>query len=190
MTGIANIVLTGFFVWSGAAGLPVVFPQPNTITIASTTTASAEEVLSVRLTGYNAVPEQTDENPEITASGASSNPSVIAARSPDLGGHLPYGTIIALETPNNANSCGYKEVKHLIGYRVIADSTHSRKHRQIDVMFDETDVIRVGGIDTNPAVVMGICKVNLRVVGKIAVKDIPNTQAKLALLVNKSIALK
>lgn len=144
------------------------------------------EVLSVKLTGYNAVPEQTDSNPDVTASGARSNSAVIAARSRDLAQSMPYGTIISLETPENDLSCGFKTVKHLIGYRVIADSMHERKKRQVDVMFDMADAVNVGGKATNPAVAAGVCEVTVNVVGKILVKDIPATQKELALMVNKS----
>ncbi len=183
MTSIANIALAGFFVWSGAiSGAPDPLPQSY---VPATTT---KNILSVKLTGYNALPEQTDEDPEMTASGAVSNPSVIVARSRDLAGALPYGTIIALETPKNAASCGFKEVEHLIGYRVIADTMHGRKQRQIDVMFDETEAIRLSGKDMNPAIVVGVCDVTVRVVGKIDIKDIPDTQARLAVIVDKKLA--
>lgn len=185
MTSIVTIALTGFFVWSGAiSGAPVALAQSY---VSATTT---KEILSVKLTGYNAVPEQTDNDSDTTASGAFSNPSVIAARSRDLAGTLPFGTVVSLETPKNAKSCGFKEVEHLIGYRVIADTMHSRKQHQIDVMFDEADVVRVGGKDTNPAIAVGVCNVTMRIVGKIAIKDIPDTQEELSMLVNNKLALR
>ena len=54
----------------------------------------------VTVTAYNAVPEQTDSDPFTTASGAYSNPEVVAARSQDLADKLPFGTIIELEGSN------------------------------------------------------------------------------------------
>lgn len=184
MTSLINIALAGFLVWSGATGVAqgevIKNPAPVTPKI---------EIISVRLTGYNAVPLQTDGDPDITASGASSNPEVIAARSRDLSDTLPYGTVISIEVPKDAISCGFTEVEHLIGYRVVADTMSQRKLKQIDVMFDTDDKVRIDGKVRNPAVAVGVCEANIRVVGKIALKDIPDTQAKLALMVNKQIAI-
>lgn len=184
MTSIVNIALAGFLVWSGAiSGMPVLLSQTH-VPVAIIDTD--KNTLIVKLTGYNALPEQTNGDPDTTASGVFSNPAVIAARSRDLAETLPYGTVISLEMPKNVRSCGFKEVEHLIGYRVIADTMHMRKSQQIDVMFDENEVIRLGGKDVNPAVVVGVCDVTVRIVGKITLKDIPDTQAELALLMNKN----
>lgn len=190
MTSITSIALAGFFLWTGGAtGTPAwasqaPYPAPK-----------AEAPVSVRLTGYNAVPEQTDGNPDVTASGARSNPAVIAARSRDLAGTLPFGTVIVLETPEKSNSCGFEVVDHLIGYRVIADAMHDRKRNQVDVMFDISDTVQIGVAgqprkETNPAVALGVCDVSIRVVGKINIKDIPATQRELALLMSRKLAIR
>jgi 3D (Asp-Asp-Asp) domain-containing protein len=149
----------------------------------------------VKLTAYNAVPEQTDGDPFTTASGAYSNPEVVAARSRDLGAELPFGTVIALENPSKSNSCGFSKVEHLIGYRVIADTMHERMQNKIDVLFNAEDkvMIAVNGQPskaTNPARALGICTVEMRVVGKINIKDIPETQGELAVLVDRALASK
>ncbi|MFA5841867.1 MAG: hypothetical protein WC835_02830 [Candidatus Paceibacterota bacterium] len=185
MTSFINIALAGFLVWSGTGGGSYIEAPKNFVPAK----ANMESV-SVRLTGYNALPEQTDNDSEITASGARSNPAVIAARSRDMADMLPYGTVISIEAPKNSISCGFNEVEHLVGYRVIADSMSARKLRQIDLMFDESDVVLVGGKGTNPAVAVGVCKANIRVVGRISLKDIPETQAELALMVDKKLAIK
>ncbi|MEK7134012.1 MAG: hypothetical protein AAB804_02995 [Patescibacteria group bacterium] len=191
MSGITSIALTGLFVWSGAGAIGTTTWTPQ----APTAAPAAKNTISVRLTGYNAVPEQTDDNPNITASGAFSNPDVIAARSRDLAGTLPFGTVIVLETPEKSNSCGFEVVDHLIGYRVIADTMHERMHNKIDVMFDPADTVQIG-VDgnarkaTNPAIALGICNVNIRVVGKIAIKDIPDTQRELAFLMKRTLAVR
>ena len=188
----------GFFVLAGTAQAPVHAEQtPSEIEHAAVKVALKDEVavergvegvLSVKLTAYNAVPEQTDGNPEITASGAYSNPEVIAARSHDLKGELPFGTIIAIERPAEQSlSCGFDTVDHLVGYRVIADTTHSRKRAQIDVLMDAKDTVTVRGKEVNPSLALGICDgVTIRVVGKIKVGDIPATQAELAEIVTGS----
>lgn len=145
---------------------------------------SAPKILSVTLTSYNAVPEQTSPTPWITASGARSNSDVIAARSRDLAGKLPYGTIIAVMGPSSSDSgpyCGYDSVSHLIGYRVIADSMAARMHNKVDIMLDASDTVTLGGRQVNPAIVLGACTgVQIRVVGYVNPQHIPSTQAALA----------
>ncbi|OGG60612.1 hypothetical protein A2765_03480 [Candidatus Kaiserbacteria bacterium RIFCSPHIGHO2_01_FULL_56_24] len=190
MTDIVSIALTGFFVWSGlgiaATTTPVAVPAAISV---------PEKTLTVKLTAYNAVPEQTDSNPMVTASGAWTNPEVIAARSRDLASDLPFGTIIAIESPAKSNSCGFGSVAHLIGYRVIADTMHERMRNKIDIVLDAEDTVMIGVNGqprkaTNPARALGICTVKARVVGRIPVKDIPETQSELALMVRGALASK
>ncbi|HEX5774595.1 MAG TPA: hypothetical protein VFY28_01385 [Candidatus Paceibacterota bacterium] len=134
------------------------------------------------MTSYNAVVAQTDGDPHITASGAWSNPEVVAARSRDLGAELPFGTVIKIEraladTPN----CRFSSVEHLIGYRVIADTMHSRWTKKIDILLDHKDTVTVGSREVNPSRALGVCgQVTITVVGHIAIRDIPRTQAELA----------
>lgn len=178
----------GFFVLSGTAYAPVHAETPAaTESIAVKEEVSVDRdalgVLSVKLTAYNAVPEQTDGNPQVTASGAFSNPEVVAARSHDLAGELPFGTVISIERPEHQDpmACGYDKVEHLIGYRVIADTTHSRKREQIDLLMNPADTVTVRGVEVNPAKALGICnEVTITVVGRIKVRDIPETQDQLA----------
>ena len=146
---------------------------------------------SVTLTSYNAVPSQTSPTPWITASGARSNPAVIAARSHGLANQLPFGTIIAIMGPSSADDgpyCGYNTVSHLIGYRVIADTTNARFIApRIDVQLDQNDKVDVGGKLINPSVALGACTgVQIQVVGYVNPQSIPKTQAELAALVNNS----
>ena len=199
MSGITSIALMGLFAWSGTAvGTTTWNPQvppPTPLMVQELTGPLTGPTLSVRLTGYNAVPEQTDSNPEITASGARSNPEISAARSRDLASELPFGTIIAFETAEKSNSCGFGVVDHLIGYRVIMDTMHERMANKIDIMFDTEDMVHIGvngeaRRPTNAARALGICDVTIRVVGKVNMSDIPNSQTELALLVNKAFALR
>ena len=192
MTTLTSIALTGLFVWTGPGTTsPAEWAQvPSPAPVVKT-----EQTISVRLTGYNAVPEQTDGDPTTTASGARSNPDVIAARSRDLAETLPFGTVIAFETAKESNNCGFKVVDHLIGYRVIADTMHERMHNKIDVMLDAGDTVQIGvngqpRRTVNPALALGVCDVSVRVVGKIALKDIPATQEELALLMSHTLAVR
>lgn len=190
MTDIASIALTGFFVWSGMGGPLAVAETPAPVLIPAT-----EKTHSVRLTAYNAVLEQTDSTPFVTASGIPTNSETIAARSRDLAADMPFGTVIALEAPAKSNSCGFKTVEHLIGYRVIADTMHERMNKKIDILLNENDTVMIGVNGqskkaTNPARALGICSVTARVVGKIDINDVPETQAELALLVSRTLASK
>ncbi len=195
---LVSIALTGFFVWTGmtASTTPIITPAPTPPLVESTAPlvqAKKSTSRSVKLTAYNAVPEQTDDTPFITASGIKTNHETIAARSRDLADALPFGTIIALESPQKSNSCGFSVVDHLIGYRVIADTMHERKREQIDILLNENDTVMIGVSgqpkkETNPARALGICHVTYRVVGKISIKDVPETQAELAAMVEQKLA--
>lgn len=186
----------GFFAFTGtpqtvpieAPSTEIAVPAAATSTLAlhtsaAITRANTDDTLtfSVLLTSYNAVPEQTDHNPSITASGAYSNPEVIAARSVDLASDLPFGTVVEISrAADDTERCHFKTVSHQIGYRVIADSMHSRKRNQVDVLLDPQNTVIVHGKETNPSVALGMCSdVTIRVVGRIKVSDIPQTQEEL-----------
>lgn len=182
---------------------PVATAQATTpVVIASTTPvaqlpapkltlAPAAISLTTKLTAYNAVPAQTDNNPFWTASGAFSNPEVVAARSGDLAAKLPYGTVIAIERAGyDTPSCGYSKVESQIGYRVIADAMNPRIVNTVDVLLDQKNTVPYNGYQINPGRALGVCgQVTIRVIGHISVKDIPETQAELAQMVNPSTEL-
>ena len=135
---------------------------------------------TVSMTGYNAVPGQTDSDPFTTASGAYSDPDVVAARSRDLAEELPFGTVIAIEpTDTSSPGCGYPAVADQVGLRVVADTMNARFTKKIDILFhNKMDDGR------NPAKVFGKCEgVHVRVVGKIDVNKMPKNQSELALAV-------
>lgn len=180
MNGIVSTALMGFLVASSAP-----WAMPTAIQ-----TADAIEptypTYTVSMTGYNAVPAQTDGDPYTTASGAYSNPEVMAARSVDLKDELPFGTVIEIVTTSASTSpnCGIGVVEDHIGYRVVGDSMHSRKRNQIDLLFINDKVVRAAGRIVNPAVAFGVCKnVEIRVVGKVDIKKIPKTQKELKLAI-------
>jgi len=142
---------------------------------------------SVTLTAYNAVPAQTDSTPFETASGAYSNPEVVAARSQNLAEKLPFGTIIELEGSSISpdNTCGYNVVARHIGYRVIADAMNPRYTDRIDVLFNtRAEYATTDKGMKNAAQILGICKgVTFRVVGHVDINRIPKTQEALTALV-------
>jgi 3D (Asp-Asp-Asp) domain-containing protein len=172
----------GFLLLSGGAPVPT----------------HAEKAVSVpgyavTVTAYNAVPEQTDGNPLETASGAYSNPEVIAARSQDLAKELPFGTIIELDGSDisSGHTCGFDVVARRIGYRVIADTMNARYTKRIDVLFDtKADYRTTDRGMRNAAEILGICKgVTIRVVGHVNINKIPKTQIALAAIVEGGSAL-
>ncbi len=167
----------GFFLLSGAG--PVALPVPAAPVLQAPGYA-------VTLTAYNAVPEQTDGDPLVTASGAYSNPAVVAARSRDLAEELPFGTVIEVDGSNAAEkNCGFAVVKPLIGYRVIADAMNARYTKRIDVLFTtKRDYRTTDRGMRNAAEILGICDgVTIRVVGRINISNMPKTQAELSRIV-------
>ena len=150
---------------------------------------------AVTLTAYNAVAAQTDSDPLITASGAYSNPEVIAARSQDLKDELPFGSIIEVDARNaSKESCGYSVVAPLVGYRVIADSMNARYTDRIDILLGtKAEYATTDKGMKNAAEILGICKgITVRAVGYVDIKNIPKTQKALAALIDgtaKELAL-
>lgn len=151
--------------------------------------APSQPSFVVTLTAYNAVPAQTDSSPFETASGAYSNPEVVAARSQDLGDELPFGTIIEVDGSDATNtSCGYSVVHPVIGYRVIADAMNVKFTKRIDILLGtKADYSTMDKGMKNAAQVLGICKgVTVRVVGFVDINRIPKTQAQLAKIIGKT----
>ncbi|MEK7080180.1 MAG: hypothetical protein AAB901_02725 [Patescibacteria group bacterium] len=163
-----------------AAATPAADDEPSSRKVASA--KEATQSMTVSMTSYNAVAGQTDGDPHTTASGARSNPEVVAARSQDLGAELPFGTVIKVErSQSDTPNCKFSKVEHLIGYRVIADTMASRWTKKIDVLFDQTDTVKVNGLEMNPSRALGVCgTVTVTVVGHVDIKDIPATQGELA----------
>ncbi|MDO8741946.1 MAG: hypothetical protein Q7J45_00205 [bacterium] len=154
---------------------------------------AAPRAYPVTLTAYNAVPAQTDSNPLVTASGAYSNPEVVAARSGNLADELPFGTIIELDGSDVSptGTCGFSVVEHRIGYRVIADAMNARYTDRIDVLFDtKANYSTTDKGMKNAAQILGICKgITATVVGHVAINRIPRTQAELEILVANQAGL-
>ena len=170
------IALVGAFLLSGSAAVAPVTPAAAPV---------APTTYAVKLTAYNALAAQTDDNPSVTASGVASNPEVVAARSRDLAEVLPFGTVISIEpSATSSPDCGLGAVESQIGYRVIADVMSARKTNQVDVLLNQDQTVRSQGVETNPSLVLGVCDgVVISVVGHIDLKDIPKTQADLARLI-------
>lgn len=197
-------VLVGLLVLPVSAFAPVAIAQATTPVVTASSTPvvqlpalkvaiapAAAATLTTKLTAYNAVPSQTDNNPFWTASGAFSNPEVVAARSGDLAYKLPYGTVIEIDREyDDTPSCGYSKVESQIGYRVIADAMNPRIKNTVDVLLDQNNTVPHQGRMINPGRALGVCgKVSVRVIGKIDVNDIPSTQAELARMVDAASQL-
>jgi 3D (Asp-Asp-Asp) domain-containing protein len=204
MPAIALVALMGFIFMPGNTSAPTsdITTGPAAKVMASEgeepskRLATSKEVapsLLVTMTAYNAVPDQTDGDPTITASGAFSNPEVVAARSRDLAEELPFGTVIRIErTSKDTPNCRFSEVEHQIGYRVIADTMHSRWTKKVDILLNEDNTVADHGVERNPGVVLGVCSdVTITVVGSVDVGRMPTSQAELAKMFGKAtLALK
>lgn len=174
--------LVGFLILSGTSSA---VPQEPPSTSASTSEVymgKALQTFNVSMTGYNAVPAQTDDDPNTTASGAFSDPNIVAARSVDLADKLPFGTVIEIDSvPTQSSWCGFSAVQKYIGLRVIADSMAERMHNRIDILFSTDASVMQGGIMRNAANALGICKnVVVKVVGHVDIAKIPKSQGELA----------
>ncbi len=183
MNSIISTALAGVFLLSGTGSSSILNksapPAPEPV----------PETYVVRMTGYNAVPGQTDSDPDVTASGAYSDTDIVAARSVDLAEELPFGTVIEISRSATSTdpNCGYALVDHLVGYRVIADSMHPRKRNQIDVLFHVDSSVRAGGVYHNAATVLGMCKdIDIEVVGKVAINKMPRSQTELAQMIGRA----
>lgn len=204
MPAIALVALMGFIFMPGNTSAPTsdITTGPAAKVMAaegeepSKRLATSKEVapsLLVTMTAYNAVAGQTDGDPTITASGAFSNPEVVAARSHDLASQLPFGTVIRIErTGKDTPNCRYSEVEHQIGYRVIADTMHSRWTKKVDILLNEDNTVAVHGVERNPGLVLGVCSnVTVTVVGSVDINRMPTSQAELAQMFGKAtLALK
>jgi len=166
--------LMGFFILSGGASAQwaeAAAIEPMQIVLPS---------YQVTVTGYNAVPGQTDDTPFQTSIGAYTNPDIIAARSRDLAEKLPYGTVIAFDHDEASPDCGYNVVEDRIGLRVVADAMNARMQNKIDILFSQHDYVTVGGKERNAARAFGICKdVKIYIVGKIDTNHMPESQEEL-----------
>src|SRR3989344_745556 len=177
--------LMGLFLLAGTAGTPGPVLAPLVLAAPAPVVAPSASY-TLTLTGYNAVPEQTDDTPFVTASGAYTNPEVVAARSQDLRDELPFGTIIAIDGPaSESNGCNYDTVASHIGYRVIADTMNIRLTNRVDVLFGIKDrYLLPSGRTMNAASLLGACPgTTVRVVGFVKIGKLPKTQAELAALV-------
>ncbi len=178
MTGIASTALVAFFVAaSGSTTLPQSWTDMPEV--------PSNPAYQVAMTGYNAVPEQTDEDPYTTASGAFSDPDIMAARSRDLADELPFGTVIAVTAASSSVNCGFDVVEDMIGLRVIGDTMNARMHNKVDILFDHETKVKVGGKPTNPARAFGVCKTMIEVVGHIDPRHMPKTQLELKLALGR-----
>ena len=133
------------------------------------------------MTGYNAVPGQTDDTPYTTSIGAYTNPEIVAARSSDLADALPYGTVIAVVPATSTSDCGMPSVYDHIGLRVISDAMNARMRDKVDILFSVRDFVMQNGLYRNAAFAIGFCRgVRIEVVGHIDTKHMPETQEELA----------
>lgn len=96
---------------------------------------------TLRATGYNSLPEQTDDTPHITSTGTTTRFGIVAVSRDLLEGSLPYGSLVRLRdmgTYYGSYSPGF--FQHILdaqGLFIVEDTMHARKTSQLDVWFEE-----------------------------------------------------
>jgi 3D (Asp-Asp-Asp) domain-containing protein len=94
---------------------------------------------TLKATAYNSVPEQTNSQPFITATGASTRFGIIAVSRDLLPRHIPYGSLVRIyDLGNYHDGRGYGKYQALLdghGYFIVEDTMHMRKQEQIDLWF-------------------------------------------------------
>jgi len=185
MNSIFSQALIGLFALSGSTGTLANADSAVQTPAEPTPIAS----YTVSMTAYNALPGQTDSTPDTTAIGAFSNPEIVAARSQDLAGELPYGTVIRVDHATSTPRCGYDAVADQVGYRVIADAMNARMVNRIDILLDHTNTVSSGGRQINPGRALGVCQeVAISVVGYIDPSHMPATQDELKAMLDSQNA--
>jgi len=155
--------LTAQFGWSFALVLVMVtaftYPGgPRDVSVTATATILEEPLVelpppaepigpdavptfTVRATGYNSLPEQTDATPHVTATGATTRFGILAVSRDLLGTDLPYGSLVRLRdlgTYDGGYSPGYfQSILDGHGLFIIEDTMHARKTNQVDVWFED-----------------------------------------------------
>lgn len=95
--------------------------------------------LVVRATAYNSLESQTNAQPFITATGASTRWGIIAVSRDLLGADLPYGSLVRLRDLGNFHTGrgagAYQSLLDGTGAFIVEDTMHPRKTGQIDLWF-------------------------------------------------------
>jgi 3D (Asp-Asp-Asp) domain-containing protein len=139
-----------------APELPVA-SEPVAETPEVTQVAAELPIYTLKSTAYNSEVGQTDSNPTITATGATTAFGIIAV-SPDMLGSIPYGSLVRLKDLGSYRSGRgegkFQDVLDTQDLFIVEDTMHPRKLEQIDVWF----------ADRSEALSWGVRKVELEVV--------------------------
>lgn len=93
----------------------------------------------LRATAYNSLPEQTNDQPFITATGARTRFGIIAVSRDLLTQDIPYGSLVRIKDLGNfyngRNAGHYQPLLDSQGLFIVEDTMHPRKTQQIDLWF-------------------------------------------------------
>lgn len=122
----------------------------------------------LKATGYNSHTSQTDNTPNITATGAITSFGIIAASRDLLGDKIPYGSLVRIrDLGNYRTGRGAGHYQGLLNQTlfIVEDTMHARKTNQIDIWFPqlsqainwgvrqvEVEVVRFGREESKTAV--------------------------------------
>jgi 3D (Asp-Asp-Asp) domain-containing protein len=97
-------------------------------------------VYTLRATAYNSVPEQTNSQPFVTATGTRTRFGIIAVSRDLLPKHIPYGSLVRIRDLGNFHDGrGYGRYQAMLDgqdHFIVEDTLNIRKQQQIDLWFE------------------------------------------------------
>ncbi len=106
--------------------------------------------LTLRATAYNSLPSQTDSDPHITATGATTRFGIVAVSRDLLGDALPYGSLVRIRDLGSFGSGrgvgAFQELLDGHDLFIVEDTMHIRKTQQLDVWFPELSTALSWGV--------------------------------------------
>lgn len=106
--------------------------------------------LNLRATAYNSLPAQTDGDPHITATGATTRFGIIAVSRDLLGSGVPYGSLVRIRDlggyGNGRGAGAFQEILDGHDLFIVEDTMHIRKREQVDVWFPELSTALSWGV--------------------------------------------
>ena len=101
----------------------------------------ANPTVTVRATGYNSMPSQTDASPNVTATGTTTRFGVLAVSRDLLGADLPYGSLVRIRDlggyGDGRGAGRFQTVLDRQDLFIVEDTMHARKRKQVDVWFGD-----------------------------------------------------
>ena len=106
--------------------------------------------LTLRATAYHSLPSQTDGDPHITATGATTNFGIVAVSRDLLSDALPYGSLVRIRDlgafGSGRGAGAFQETLDSGDVFIVEDTMHIRKQQQMDVWFPDLSTALSWGV--------------------------------------------